>query len=57
MAGVSFLYADPVSAAPTNMAAPGKTGCGAEVIAIGDATGAANILKAIAEGYAAANGI
>ena len=32
-------------------------GCGAKVITIGDATGAANILKAVAEGYAAANSI
>ncbi|MBR4763522.1 MAG: FAD-dependent oxidoreductase [Lachnospiraceae bacterium] len=31
--------------------------CPAKVITIGDATGAANILKAIAEGYAAANSI
>ena len=33
------------------------TGCGAKVITIGDALGAANILKAVADAYAAANSI
>ena len=42
---------------PVNTLAAELEGCGMQVITIGDALGAANILKAVADGYAAANNI
>ncbi len=42
---------------PVNSLASELEGCGVQVITIGDALGAANILKAVADGYAAANNI
>lgn len=42
---------------PVNTLAAALEGCGMQVITIGDALGAANILKAVADGYAAANNI
>ena len=42
---------------PINTLEAELEGCGIQVITIGDALGAANILKAVADGYAAANNI
>ena len=42
---------------PVNTLTEELEGCGTKVITIGDALGAANILKAVADGYAAANSI